>query len=428
MPGPEDPETQRAAPPRSNPNATARALAALPRTFAALQIPGYRWYWLGTASAFMGMQMQWPAQAWLAYELTGSAFKLGLVSAAWGAPMLLLSLLGGVLADRMQKRDLLIMSQLGLGVINLAVAVLISVGLIEYWHLLVAATLSGTVFAFNMPARQAIIPELVPRRTLFNAIVLSSGVMNASRVVGPALCGVLIAGAGTQGAFYTAVGCILIAVPFLAKIPLTAPAGRRGRVSMATEIGQGLRYVRGNPLILTLLGMVLVVVLFGMPFQSLMPVFAEILEVEALGYGFLMAMVGIGAVAGSLVIANLSDFRRKGLLTLCLGISFGLTLVLFANVGSLYPSLIVLTVVGASSTGFMSTNNTLIQMNITDEVRGRVMSVYMMTFALMPLGTLPAGAIAETLGAPFAVTLGGSILAAFVLLLAVLRPQLRRLE
>ncbi len=170
------------------------------------------------------------------------------------------------------------------------------------------------------------------------------------------------------------------------------------------------------------------VVLFGMPFQSLMPVFAEILEVEALGYGFLMAMVGIGAVAGSLVIANLSDFRRKGLLTLCLGISFGLTLVLFANVGSLYPSLIVLTVVGASSTGFMSTNNTLIQMNITDEVRGRVMSVYMMTFALMPLGTLPAGAIAETLGAPFAVTLGGSILAAFVLLLAVLRPQLRRLE
>jgi len=174
--------------------------------------------------------------------------------------------------------------------------------------------------------------------------------------------------------------------------------------------------------------MIMLMVLFGMPYQNLMPVFAEILGVQELGFGFLMAMTGIGALIGSLVIANLGDFRRKGALSLVCGIAFGLTLILFANITSLYPALFVLMVVGAVSTSFMSVNNTLIQMNITDEVRGRVMSVYMMTFGLMPLGTLPAGAIAERWGAPIAVTIGGGILAVVVLLLTILRPNVRSLE
>ena len=169
-------------------------------------------------------------------------------------------------------------------------------------------------------------------------------------------------------------------------------------------------------------------VLFGFPYQNLMPVFAEILDVEELGFGFLMTMTGIGALVGSLVIANLGDFKRKGALSLVSGVAFGLTLMVFANLKSLPLALPMLMVVGAVSTCFMSVNNTLIQMNITDEVRGRVMSVYMMTFGLMPLGTLPAGAIAQSMGAPFAITVAGAALTVLILLMVVVRPVLWRLE
>lgn len=396
------------------------------RTFAALHIPGYRWYWMGTAASFMGMQMQWPAQSWLAYELTGSAFLLGLVSAAWGTPMFVLSLFGGVLADRMEKKQLMVLSQAAMGAVNLVLAVLISFDLIQFWHLLAAATFSGAVFAFNMPARQAIIPALVPRNMLFNAITLSSGVMNATRVLGPALAGVLMAFIGIEGAFYAAVANLLLAVALLARLPATGTG--KGTRKVSREIVEGLRYIRGRSLVLILLGMAMVTVLFGMPYQNLMPVFAELLNVEELGFGFLMAMTGIGALVGSLAIANLGDYKRKGMLLMLSGIGFGVALVAFANVTSLYPALLILMAVGAASTGFMSVNNTLIQMHISDDVRGRVMSVYMMTFGLMPLGTLPFGAIAQRYGAPLAVTIGGGLLAAVVLALMVLRRQLWRLE
>jgi MFS family permease len=409
------------------------------RTFAALRLRDYRWYWLGTLASFFGMQIQWPTQAWLAYELTHSPFKLGLVSAAWGFPVFIFSLFGGVITDRVQKRNLLIVSQACIALITLVVAILISTGLIQYWHLLAAALFSGVTFSFNMPARQAIVPEIVPRETLFNAIVLSSGGMNVTRVAGPAIAGVLISIIGTDGAYYCALGFNLISVALIAKLPLTSKVGLRPGISMLKDLTEGLKYMRAHTLILTLLGMEVMLVLFGMPFQSLMPVFAELFEVEALGFGFLMAMVGIGALAGSLGIASLGDFKRKGQLLLIAGITFGGTLILFANAhalgyllnmqtNSFYLALFFLMLVGATSTAYMSTNNTLIQMNITDEIRGRVMSVYMMIFGLMPLGALPAGALAESFGAPFPITLGGAVLAIFMLLITFLRPRVRHLE
>lgn len=409
------------------------------KTFAALRIRDYRWYWLGSLASFFGMQMQWPTQAWLAYELTHSPFKLGLVSAAFGVPMLVFSLVGGVFTDRVQKRNLLIFSQVCMGFITLVVAILISTGLIQYWHLLIAAFLGGTTFSFNMPGRQAIVPELVPREALLNAIALNSGSMNISRIAGPAIAGVLIGVIGTAGAYYSALVCHAVAIAPLAMLPLTSKVGLRLGTSVMKELTEGLRYLRGHTLVLTLLGMEVVLVLFGMPFQSLMPVFAELFEVEALGFGVLMAMAGIGALAGSLSIASLGDFKKKGLLLLVAGITLGIALVLFANAHSLgtllnveassfHLALFLLIIVGAASTGYMSTNNTLIQMNITDKVRGRVMSVYTMTVGLMPLGALPAGALAESLGAPFPVTMGGIVLAIFMVMIAFLRSGVRRLE
>jgi len=415
------------APVAQTPPPKARGLAAWARTFESLGIPSYRWYWLGTASAFLGMQMQWPAQSWLAYELTDSALMLGLVSAAWGVPMLLLSLHGGAMADRIEKRRLLVLSQVLMGVLNLVVALLITLDVIEFWHLMVVAALSGTVFAFNMPARQAIIPELVPRKSLFNAIVLSSGAMNATRVLGPAVAGVLMAAMGVDGAFYVSVAFTLAAAAFLLKLPATGPERSTSRRAVSSDIFEGLRYIRAHPIVMVLLSMALALVLLGMPYQNLMPVFAKVLDVEELGFGFLMAMTGVGALIGSLAIASMGDFKRKGALTLASGIALGATLILFANAPSIALALPALLATGAASTGFMSVNNTLIQMNIPDDVRGRVMSVYMMTFGLMPLGVLPASAIADSMGADVAVTIEGAVLVAFVLALAVFRRDVRRL-
>jgi len=407
------------------------------RTFAALRLRAYRWYWLGTLASFFGMQMQWPAQGWLAYELTHSPFKLGLVGAAWGFPLFIVSLFSGVIADRVQKRNLIIVSQACLAIVTLVVAVLISTGLIQYWHLLVASLVSGVIFSFNIPGRQAIVPELVPREMLLNAIALSSGGMNLTRVAGPALAGVLISTIGTAGVYYAALGCSVVSIASLAMLPATSSL--RQRESLLRDFTDGLRYLLGHGTVLTLLGMEMVLVLFGMPFQSLMPVFAELLQVKALGFGFLMAMVGIGALFGSLGIASLGDFKRKGQLLLIAGVTFGVTLVFFANAhslctrlnlgaGSFYLALFFLLLAGAANTSYMSINNTLIQMNISDSVRGRVMSVYMMTFGLMSLSSLPAGAMAGSLGAALPVTIGGVVVVLFMLVMAFSYSRVRNLE
>ena len=409
------------------------------RTFDALHIRDYRWYWLGTLASFFGMQMQMLAQSWLAYELTHSPFKLGLVSAAWGLPMLLFSLLSGVIIDRVQKRSLLMACQACMGVITLALAILITTGFIQYWHLLAASLLVGIAFSFNLPGRLAIVPEIVPRDNLYNAIALSSGAANLARVAGPALAGVLIGVSGTAGAYYCALVCYGVASASLFMLPATSKVSFRPGRSIMQDLMEGLQYLRDHSIILTVLAMEFVFAVFGMPYQSLMPVFAELLEVKALGYGFLMAMVGIGALFGSLVIASLGNFRRKGRLLLLAGITFGIMLVIFANTPSLgtalnmgsstfYLALFLLVLVGITSTGYTSTSVTVIQIYISDEVRGRVISVYGTVIGLFPVGVLLTGAIAETQGAPFAVTVGGVLLAGFMLIMVFASHRIRHLE
>jgi len=397
-------------------------------TFASLRNPHYRWLWLSTIAFFGGMQMQVVAQGWLVYELTNSPFALGMVSAAVGLPLLLFSLLGGAITDRVAKRNLIILSQVANGTVTLVIAVLIGTGRIEFWHLIGAALVTGTAFIFIAPGRMALISELVKPRELLNAIALSSSGTNLTRVVAPALAGALLAMIGTAGVFYIVVLFYGVSVIFMLQIPRgVAPAARPG-VSLWGGIVEGLRYLRHSPVMLLLLMMAFVPIVFGMPYQNLMPVYAvDVLGVGETGLGLLMSMTGVGALVGSLGVASLGDFRRKGLLLIVVGLAFGVSLAIF-GASHIYPlSLVVLVVVGLANAAYMTVNNTMVQSSAPLEVRGRVMAIFMVTFALMPLGTLPIGYVAEAVGPTFAITGGAVLVLIFIVAVAVLSPAVRRL-
>ncbi|MDY6918559.1 MAG: MFS transporter [Chloroflexota bacterium] len=385
------------------------------------------------------------ARGWLVWELTGSAMKLGVVSFAFGLPVLLFSFFGGAIADRVPKRNMLVVTQLCHAGVTLVIAVLVTTGLIEFWHLVMAGAATGVFFVFDGPARMSIIPELVPTRQLLNAISLNASGTNLTRVAAPTVAGALLVVIGTAGVFYTVVALYVAAAASLwmisiarrqelARTPLPQMAGPRERVvvlarSIGADLREGARYIRHSSLVLSLLAMAFVPLVFGLPYQNLLPVFADdVLGVGEFGYGTLMGAAGLGSLVASLVLAPLGDFRRKGVLLILLAATFGAGLVIFGLSGSYVLSLVVLLVVGAGGTGYMTLNNTLLQMNVPIRVLGRVMSLYMMTFALMPMGTLPIGTLGDAIGVSTAVTAGAVLVVVFVVVMAIVRPSIRRLE
>jgi MFS family permease len=382
--------------------------------------------------ANIAFQMSQVAVGYAAFGLTGSAATLGIVSLASGLPQLLLGLVGGVAADRMSRRAVLLGTQSTLACVALALAVLAISGWLQVWHLVVAGLVQGCAFAFNMPSRQALIGELVGPKLLRNAVALNNAGMNSNRVAGPSLAGILLSipffGVGgvfaTMTALYGLVTLSLLRLPKSADVTPTASGRRKGGWE---ELLDGLRYVRGSPTLVALLSMALVPVLVGMPFQTLMPVFADnVYDVGAGGLGFMMAAVGVGALFGAVGVATMSDHARPAVVQLSLGVGFGVSLVAFALSPSFPVAMVFLLVVGATSAAFQALNNTLIMGNTEPRLYGRVMSVYMLTFAAMPLGTFPASWIADHIGVRATVMGCGVILALSVLAVAVLyRPYSR---
>lgn len=398
-------------------------------TFTSLKNRHYRWFWLGMLASFIGIHLQLVARNWLVYEMTGSALALGIVIAAWGLPILLLSLYGGAVADRVKKRDLLIVTQVANGIITLIIAILIATEGILLWHLIAAAALTGIIFAFHVPARLAIIPELVQKREILNAIALNSTGMNLSRFVGFAIGGALLGVIGVAGVYYVVVVCFFVSAALLFMLPVVEKVRQRAVTSIKVDMMEGLRYIYHSPLLRSLLAMAFVAIAFGLPYMNLMPVFAvDIFDVGEFGLGFLLGMAGLGSLIGSLILASLGDFRRKGLLCISLAFGFGATVALFGFSDSYPLSLVLLIAVGLLGAGYLAVNNTLIQSKVPHEMLGRVMSIYVMTFAMMPLGTLPLGAVSEAIGAQLAIGAGGIIVVLFTLGMAIFHPRLRRLE
>lgn len=403
----------------------------LVRLYPALANPAFRLLWLGMMPATLAVMMNQVASPYAAFTLSDSAAVLGIVSLAQSLPMLCLSLVGGVVADRLPRRLVLMGSQFTLGLGAALLAVLGLANVLQVWHIIFASFLQGAAFAFNMPARQAYIAELVPRPQLANAAALNNAGQNFCRVAGPALGGVLLAipGVGIGGSFLAMAAMYGAALVALFRLPGgIRKVGETSRVGSAAHLLEGLRYVRSSPPITALIGMNLVVVVFGMSYQTLMPVFAErVFGVGAEGLGILLAGSGVGALVGAIVVASLSKFPRPATLQLGLAFALGLALVGFALTRSFPVAVGLLVVVGFLFSSFSALNNTLLMANTEPRLTGRVMSIYLLTWGAMPIGSLPLAWLTDRAGAPVAIALAGGIVAVVVVGVAMLHPPAHRI-
>ena len=418
---PADPPAAPAASGRSN---------RLSTTFASLSERDFAWFFTGNLAFFMATQMQFVTRGYLAFDLTDSAAALGWVTAAGALPMLLGAPFGGVVADRVNKKRLLLVTQIVAAAGASTAGALVITDQIEFWHLLIIGAVSGCVFAFNMPARQAIVPQLVPRHKMMNAISLQMGGQNLTRVAAPALAGGLIAPIGV-GWVYVLIG-ILFITPVLSEFRIPDHGMTNVRTKSARvheDFAESLRYIRNDPMLARLIVLGLVFPLFAIPLYQILPVFAdEVFDAGPGGLGLLASSTGIGGVVGALIAAALSRSEHKGRLMLIAGIWLGVLYIIFTRVDGLAPAVVLLGLGSVGGVVMQTTNNTVIQATVAEEVRGRVMSIVMMSFGLMPLGVIPLSQAAEAFG-PQAAVAGSSVIMLVLLVgLFIASPSLRRLR
>lgn len=399
----------------------------LGRTFWSLRHRDYRLIWIGSLFSSSGMWIQQVSLGWLTYQVTGSAFLLGAVNGFRSLPLLLLGPFGGVAADRLDRKKLMFVTQMFLMTITAIFATVVYTGHAAVWNIILFSLLTGVAWAFNMPVRQSIIPSLVPRQDLQNAIALGSVGFNITRIVGPSVAGLLIAGVGIAGNFYLqALAYVGVSVMVW---QLNVGAGNRKTkdTSVLRNLADGARYVWANKVLRTQMTLALVPVVLALPYISLMPVFAEdVLDVGEIGFGVMMAAPGVGAVLGTMTIASVHEIKHKGLIIFGALIGLGVSLVLF-SMSKWFPlSLLLLVFTGCFQMVYMSANQTLIQTTTPDEYRGRVMGIYMLNQGLLPFGSLFAGAVADVWSAPFAVLIMGGSVAVLSAIGLIMLPSIRR--
>lgn len=371
--------------------------------FPALKHAPFRWFWCGQIISMVGTWTQNIGQAWLVLQLTNSPFLLGLVSAMQFLPMLLFSLHAGAWIDRLPKRRILILTQTTLMILAFALAILVGTGQIQYWMLLVLAFVLGIANTIDVPARQSFVIELAGREDLTNAIALNSAIFNGARIVGPAIAGIIMGVWGPTWCFLingvSFVGVIAI-LSFLPAIPQgSGAAPKQGKVW--TEIKEGLAYIRRTPTILLCIALLGFLSAIAMNFNVLVPVLAKMeLNQQALGYGVLMSAMGSGALIGALSVAVRSGSRPqwKTLFTGAIGLA---VFSIFLGLQSKYwAAALMLAFLGWSMITFSASVNSLIQLTVANEFRGRVMSVYSLVFGGMtPIGSFYAGSLAHIWGA-----------------------------
>ncbi len=379
--------------------------------------------------SLIGTWIQSVAQSWLVFQLTNSAFLLGMVGFLGSIPVFLLSLFGGVAADRVNKRSILIFTQTAFMVLAFVLAVLTHLKLITPGEIMFIAVLNGIVMAFDMPSRQAVVVEFVGKDYLLNAIALNSAAFNSSRIIGPALAGILVGTIGMAGCFYIN-GVSFLAVIFaLLLIKTNTSLSLNKNNSALKDLKDGLDVIKNNRLILVLVCMVGVVSLFGTSYAILMPIFArDILKVGVKGLGVLMSSAGIGALVSALILARLGDFKGKGRLLILSSFVFSVSLVSFSLSRIYALSIISLAFIGGSSVTAIAIINTILQMQVRDEFRGRVMSAFMFTFAgIMPFGNLLAGVLSEAWGVSLTVMLNGIFCGLFFIIINILYPRIKNI-
>jgi MFS family permease len=393
----------------------------------ALRHRNYRIFMGGQLISLIGTWMQTVAESWLVYRLTGSAVLLGLAGFANRIPIFLLSPIGGAIADRYNRHRIVIATQVASMCLAAALAFLTLTHLVRIWHLMAIAALLGVVNAFDIPARQSFVVELVAREDLQNAIALNSSMFNGARVVGPAVAGVLVAAVGEGWCFFAnAVSYIAVIIGLLIMRVPRAPAAARPASALA-HVMEGFRFVSRSRPILALLLLLGLVSLMGTPYSVLMPIIADqTFHSGAQGLGILMGASGVGALLGALSLASRVGLRGYGRTIAFAAIGFGLSLVAFSTVRSFWLGAALLLPVGFAMMTQMAASNTLIQSMIPNALRGRVMAVYSMMFmGMAPIGALLAGSLAGWLGATTTVAAGGAFCLLGGLLFLQRLPHLR---
>lgn len=407
---------------------TLTALAEKVQIISSLRHPNFRLYWFGLLATTFGNQMRQVAMLWLVYELTGSAWNLGLVGGTEGVVSIVFTIIGGALADRVDRRRLLILTNSSLLILLFLLAAFTATGIIKLPHLLGFAFLFGAINSVDGPARLALFPNLIgDRKDLMNAIALNSTVHQTSRILGPVVAGILAAYNPAISFFITSATYLVMAMTISRIKVEKADSGEGGKPRSSPW--EGVKYVWRNSIFSSIIGMVLINSIFGMSFIYVLPVFAgDVLQVDSKGYGLLITFMGVGTLTGVLLGAMLGGFKKKYILLLGGSVLYGLLLMLFSSSHQYSLAAIVIALAGFTQHLYMLTANTMIQYLVPDELRGRVMAVYRLVWSLTQLGGLQAGAVSSYLGVPTAIAIGGGVVISFTIILLTAVPNLRKLE
>ena len=402
----------------------------LQATFAALKHYNYRLWFYGQMVSLMGTWMQSTAQGYLIYQLTGSPAYLGLVGFVGGVPALLFTLFGGVIADRISRRNMMVITQSLMLVLAFILAALTFTNIVQPWHIVVLAFLLGVANAFDAPARIAFVTELVSREDMTNAIALNSTMFNIATVVGPSVAGLTYAAFGPAWCF-TLNGisfiAVIVALLLMRIKPVVQPLRR---ATVLADLTEGLRYVFTHSLILSLIGSIGLVSIFGVGMMTLLPAWAtDILHGNVTTNGWLVSARGFGSLVSALMLAYLGSRRYRGKLWTVGAFVMPVMLFIFALIRWLPLALVMLVGVGWSFMMVMNNSNALMQSHVPDHLRGRVMSVYTLVFfGAMPLGSLFAGAFAQKFNEPLTVMLSAAVLMVMAIASWIFLPMIRRQE
>ena len=397
-------------------------------TFSSLQNRNFLLLWLGTLCLMSGMQMQMIARGYLVYELTESGALLGIVNGAGSLPVLGLALFGGAVADRVNRKRLVQGGQAVATAIALSVAILITTGTVTWVHLLIAGMLQGAMWSFMMPARESLIPQLVGQRMTGNAVALSAAAMGTTTLVAPAIAGVLYAVIGPEGVYYIVCGLSTMAIVLTTAIPVPIEKETRPKAPIMGEIGAGLTYILQNRLILVLLGVMMASVVLAMPIRFFLPVLVvDVFHRQSEAFGLLTSVMGLGSLAGALAIASMGPWWRGRVLIAGSFIS-AIGLLLLGVVPMYAAAFVFMAMVGLGDSTRRALNQALIIENTDSQYRGRVISVVMMNFGLMPLGVLPAGIAIDIVGVQAVIAIMGVAMLAVTTLVLVTQKGLRQLH
>ncbi|MEJ6514839.1 MAG: MFS transporter [Pseudomonadales bacterium] len=431
-------ETQKTVSSGSGPTSRADTTLYKAGMFDSLKIRDFRFLWVSSLCATFAMQMQMVARGWLIYDMTSSPLALTWVMLSFMLPSFLFSLAGGVIADRLKKKPVMILSQLLNACATILLAYFIYTGNIEFWDFIYFGLFNGTILAFSMPARSAITPEIVGPDNMVNAMALQSATFNLARVMGPAIAGGMIAffAAGdktsTEGVgivFFVIAGLYFLSVVCTSMLNYKGEPIARKKASPLEDIREGFRYMLDEKLIMGLLIMGFVPFTFGFSASFLLPAFNhDIINGGPGDLGLLMTAMGGGALCGSLLLAKLGDFPKKGRVMFYCAFLWAISLALFAFSNSLHTAMAMGILTGLFSAIFGALNMSIIQLAIKPEIRGRVMSMMMMTHGLMPLGVIPISALAEYIGIDIALMVSAAMLVVSMLLLGYFFPDLRNID